>query len=62
MVCEPCLNLKWACGPVGLLAMPPNPISAAGAIRSQPCLIADIINMLRKYITGLEGNDEVPDA
>ena len=28
----------WACGPLGLIAMSPNPISAAGAIRSQPCL------------------------
>ena len=27
----------WACGPLGLIAMSPNPISAAGAIRSQPC-------------------------
>ena len=29
----------WACGPLGLIAMSPNPISAAGAIRSQPCLV-----------------------
>ena len=28
-----------ACGPMGLIAMSLNPMSAAGAIRSQPCWV-----------------------
>ena len=35
----------WVCGPLGLLAMSPNPNSAAGSIRSKPCLPSNAPNV-----------------
>ena len=33
----------WACGPLGPLAISPNPISAAGSIRSKPCFCIELL-------------------
>ena len=42
----------WASGPLGLHAMSPNPNSAAGSIRSQPCFYPHYIEYIPLFSLG----------